>query len=173
MTRRLPSRGFTLIELMVTIAIIGVMMALAAPSFGTAARQARERTAVQRLAQDFVWARGAAAVNNASLLDATLSGVPVVAMKIYADCTWTMSLNSTTSTAASTTHSMTATALAALAPGAACTGSNGISLPATFTFAPQGSVDTTGKVTFTGATGQDFPLQILYSGSMIRAKNAS
>ena len=36
------------------------------------------------------------------------------------------------------------------------------------TFTPQGFVNTTGKVTFTGATGQTFPLQILYSGSMIR-----
>ena len=39
-----PRRGFTLIELMVTIALLGLLLGLAAPSFGTWTRNTQVRT---------------------------------------------------------------------------------------------------------------------------------
>ncbi len=45
-------KGFTLIEMMVVIGIIGVIIALAVPSFGAMQRRARIRAAAQEIAQD-------------------------------------------------------------------------------------------------------------------------
>jgi len=154
--------GFGLIELMVTVAIIAVMMSLAVPSFGNAARSSRERSVVQRLVQDFSWARGAAVTGNASILNSAASGAPAVTLKLNANCSWTLSVNNN----AVSDHSMALGTLQSTAPNITC--SSTIALPATFTFTPQGFVNTTGTVTFTGAGGQAYPLQILYSGTMLR-----
>ena len=43
-TRRVAERGFTLIEVMVTIALLGVLLGLAAPSFSLWTRNAQVRT---------------------------------------------------------------------------------------------------------------------------------
>lgn len=45
--------GFTIIELMVVIAIIGIIMILALPRFGLMQREARMRSGAQQVAQDF------------------------------------------------------------------------------------------------------------------------
>jgi type IV fimbrial biogenesis protein FimT len=158
-------RGLTLIELMVTVAIIAIMLALAVPSFGNSARASRERGAVQKLAQDFAWARSAAAAADASTLGYA-AGVPVITMAIAANCTWTTAVNGTRDAA----HSMDSTTLGTLAPGASCAGTNGLALPATITFSPQGYASASGSFAFTGTT-QTFSFQILYSGSMLRTNN--
>lgn len=51
--KRLSSFGFTLIELMVVIAIIGIVAVLAVPNFARMQRDARIRGACQRTAQHF------------------------------------------------------------------------------------------------------------------------
>jgi len=165
---RRTQRGFSLIELLVVIAIIAIMMAIAVPSFGSSVRASRERSAVQRLTQDFMWARGASASNDASTLLTGTSGAPTLKVLVNADCTWTTTVNNTTDPK----HSMTSTTLASIAPNAACT-ATGMTLPATFTFTPQGFVTTTGTLTFTGASTQTFALQVLYSGAMFRVTHAS
>ena len=160
-----PRRGFTLVELMVTIAIIAIMMVLAMPSFGTASRTSRERGVIAHLIQDFTWARGAAGAASAHTLDASIAATtsPTLTLTLNADCTWSTTINGTVNAA----HSMTSTSLATLAPGMSCSGT-APTLPATFTFTPQGFVNTTGTVTFTGATSTTTQLRVLYSGSILR-----
>lgn len=51
--RRKQSSAFTLIELMVVIAIIGIILVLAIPNFGGMQQQARIRAGAQQVAQDF------------------------------------------------------------------------------------------------------------------------
>jgi prepilin-type N-terminal cleavage/methylation domain-containing protein len=51
--KRLYSFGFTLVELMVVIAIIGIVAVLAVPNFARMQREARIRSACQRTAQHF------------------------------------------------------------------------------------------------------------------------
>jgi len=157
--------GFTLVELMITLAIIALMMVLAVPSFGSASRAARERSAVQKLVQDFAWARGAAGAGDQAALNSSLTAgvTPTLTLTLNADCSWTTAISGTTDSV----HSMTTAALSAQAPGIACA-ATGLTLPATFTFTAQGFVDKTGGVTLTGASGQVFPLTIFYSGSIIR-----
>ncbi|MEO0161090.1 MAG: GspH/FimT family pseudopilin [candidate division WOR-3 bacterium] len=52
MAQRLKRNGFTLIEMMVVIGIIGVIIALAVPNFAEMQRRARIKAAAQTLAQD-------------------------------------------------------------------------------------------------------------------------
>jgi len=156
---RHPQRGFSLIELMVTVAIIAVMLAIGVPSFGTSVRAARERTVVQRMTQDFMWVRGTAGA-------ATTTAAQV---KIFADCHWTTTING----AADDKHSMTALQVSAQAPGVSCSGI-GMALPATFDFNPQGFVSTTGTLQFIGtANPAALKFEILYSGAMFRANGTS
>lgn len=56
----LHPRGFTLIELMVTIAVLAILLTLAAPSFATLLRQWRLTSAAETLAGDLRLARSTA-----------------------------------------------------------------------------------------------------------------
>jgi type II secretory pathway pseudopilin PulG len=156
------ARGITLVEVIITVAIITLLLSQAMPSFGNAGRAARERSLVQKLVQDFAWSRAAAGTADAATLGIS-NGAPTVVLTLNADCSWTTTINGIVDT----THSLTTAQLAATTPNMACA-PTGLSLPAAFTFTPQGFVDTTGNITYTGASGQAFPLTILFSGSIIR-----
>ena len=166
MNSRATPRGFSLIELMVTIAIIGLMLVLAMPYFGKTTKQATERRVKQQLVQDITWARGAAGAADQKSLDASLaSGTPSVTLQINADCTWTTKISGTVNSA----HTMAATpTIMACAPAA----SGGLAVGSPMTFTPQGFVGTTGTLVMTGAT-QTYQLQLLYSGSVLETHAAS
>lgn len=53
-------RGFTLIELMVTLAVLGILLGIAAPSFNQTLEQARHRTQMNQLLTDLNFARNQA-----------------------------------------------------------------------------------------------------------------
>lgn len=154
--------GFTLVELAIVLTIIAIMVLLAAPSFGSAYRTSNERSVVQKFAQDFQWSRGAAGAADASVLISGLSGAPVVTLTVNADCTWTVAVNGTTEPS----HSMTASTLGTVAPGISCASS--LTAPGRINFSAQGFVDNVGTLTYTGASSRTYPLQILYSGSVLR-----
>ena len=61
---RLPQSGFTLIEVLTTIAVMGVLMALAAPSFFEFMQNAQIRTAADAMQSGLQAARGAAIARN-------------------------------------------------------------------------------------------------------------
>lgn len=163
--RRHASPGFSLFELMIVISIIGVMMALTLPSIGKSARLAKQRTVPERFLQDFAWARGAARVADASVLnDATvagLSGLPTVQIVFGTDCTWTTTVNAITVPS----HSMTAAQLAGLGASAmSCAGN------ATYAFTALGFVSPTNQLTFTGSD-RAWVMNVLGSGSIVRFIN--
>ena len=168
MKRSATRGGFSLIELMVTIAVIGFMMVLALPSLGNSVRTSRERAAVQQFVQDFTWARGAAGSSDASLLLGGATGAPTLSMQLKADCSWTTFVNGTKEPVHSATPSgitCTSAAVGTTIPA--------LTYPITFTFTSQGYVSTSGNVTATGASGQVFQFNIFSSGSIIQGNSAS
>lgn len=63
--RATHSAGFTIIELMIVVAIVGVMVALAAPSLGDLVVRTRLKTAASDLHGSFILARSEAIKRNA------------------------------------------------------------------------------------------------------------
>lgn len=57
MSSRTRPRGFTLIELMITVSIVGILAALAAPSFSGLIQKSRLDTEVSRLMEGLQFAR--------------------------------------------------------------------------------------------------------------------
>ena len=167
MTRRAP--GFSLVELMIVVAIIAIMLAIAVPTFNNSVHASKERGAVQKLNADFQWARGAAAAADASLfsslVNTALVGRPVVVLTVNGDCSWTTTINGVLDPS----HSMAPTDLANAAPGIQCSGL-GLPAPAAFAFDSRGFVTTTGTLTYgdSGTSSQQFTFQILHSGAMFR-----
>lgn len=148
-------RGFSLIELMVTVTVIAVLLILVTPSFSNSVANSRERGVVQKFTQDFDWSRSVATTRT-------------VTLTLNADCSWSASVDGVVDTS----HSMTSAALSGVASGIACA-SGTVALPATFAFTSQGFASPNGTLSFNGARGQQWPLQVLYSGSMVRVKGAS
>jgi type IV fimbrial biogenesis protein FimT len=69
MTRktRLGTRGFTIIELMVVVALVAVILAVAAPSFTSTLARKRMEGVASELATDIQYARSEAAQRNAAV----------------------------------------------------------------------------------------------------------
>lgn len=156
MTRQTArSTGFTLVELMVTLALLVLVAMQAMPSIGQAVTAARERSVVQKFVQDYDWLRSRA-------------GSATVVLTFNADCSWSATIDGQDDP----DHSMTSTALGRTAPNFTCSGGT-LALPVTFTFTRQGFVSPNGTLVLTGASGQGWPLQVLYSGSIVRRTGAS
>lgn len=151
-------RGFTLIELMVTITLVGILLSVVAPYLGNAIANARARNVVSKFRQDFSWSRNVAGTSNRA-----------VALTLNADCSWSTVVDG----AADASHSLTAAELAASASTITCTGSNTTVLPVTMTFTSQGFVAPGATVVFNGPNAQTWPIQILGSGSVIVTRGAS
>jgi type IV fimbrial biogenesis protein FimT len=75
--------GFTLIEMMITITILGILLAIAAPSFNRQIQQQRLKAAAESLASDLLFARNEAIRTN----EATF-----FTLKVEADSSWSQSV---------------------------------------------------------------------------------
>ncbi len=152
--------GFTLIELMVTISIVAILLALTAPSMVTTVSNASNRGVMEKFSQDYNWLRSRA-------------GSATVTLTLNPDCTWTGLVNGIRDAS----HSLDAQSPAqATRFGGACAGgaNTPLALPAVLSFNGQGfQIGPTGSVTFVASNGQIWPLQVLYSGSIIRLAGAS
>ncbi|MHB1706091.1 MAG: GspH/FimT family pseudopilin [Acidithiobacillus sp.] len=77
-------RGLTLVELVVTIAIAAILMAIAMPSFSTFLVNSRIKNAAGRLQQDLQWAR-AEAIKENQVVTVNLTGTLSAAAPA---CSW-------------------------------------------------------------------------------------
>lgn len=142
------SRGFTMVELSVTIVVAALLLAVVLPNLGTTLSNSRSRTVVSKFTQDF-----------ASLRNSAATGSPTVTLTLNADCTWSAAVAGV----ADTSRSMSAQPSTA---GLSCSGLTGTALPVTFNFSPQGFVQPSASFVFTAGTGQSWPMQVLSSGTV-------
>ena len=150
--------GFSLIELMVTVAVMALLLTLVAPSIQSAIASAQSRTVVNKFATDFAWVRNQAA-----------TGSYGVTLAVNTDCSWTANVNGSTDTA----HSMTATTISARAPSLGCALSS--TANTTLSFSALGLVSsspTLSTLSYTstsgshGGSGQSWLIQVFGSGSV-------
>jgi prepilin-type N-terminal cleavage/methylation domain-containing protein len=157
--------GITLIELMVVLAIVGLLLALGLPAFSVALADMRDRSAMEKFLQDYEWLRGMAG----------RPGVTAATLALNADCSWTASLSTSAvpTPTADTAHSLSAADIAQMRAVLACSGAGAvpIALPASFSISSAGFVTPNGSVQFQGRH-QTWPLQVLFSGSLVRLKGA-
>ncbi len=101
--------GFTLLELVVTIAIAGILTSIALPSMLSLTSQREADSVGQDFEQDVAWARSEA-----------VAGVPQVSVTLNPDCSWSTVENGSSTPVAS--HSKTTTQVQAQSPGLTCSG---------------------------------------------------
>jgi prepilin-type N-terminal cleavage/methylation domain-containing protein len=160
---RLAPGGFTIVELLLVMAVTGIMMAFAVPRFSAAIADTRDRSAMEKFLQDYEWLRGVAG----------RPGVTAATLVLNTDCTWTTRLTASGTTTTDVEHSLTAAEVSQMRAVLLCTGSapNPINLPVTFNVSSAGFVTPNGNLTFQGRN-QTWPMQVLFSGSLVRTKGA-
>ena len=151
------NRGFTLIELMITITIASLLLFSALPFATNTIQASKGRTVVSKFIQDFSWLRNQA--SNGTHASVTLT--------LNADCTWVATMDGVADNA----RSFTSAQLAQTINSITCSG--GSALPTTFTYTPQGLVTPTNLLTFSIPSGQIWPVQVYTSGSIVITRGAS
>lgn len=152
------TRGFTLVELAVTLAVSSVLVAVTVPYLGTAIGNSRARNTVSKFTQDFNSLRSLAA-----------SGTHTVTLTLASNCSWSANVDGSVDP----DRSMTASNLASSAAGFTCAALGTTLLPVVFTFSPQGFVQPSATFSFTGSSGQVWPIQVLGSGTIVITTGSS
>ncbi len=88
-TARARRAGFTMIELLVTLSIVAVLLAVAAPSFNTFLARKRVEGAMSELGTDLQYARSEAVARNADVHVTFGSGCYVIHLEVGATATCT------------------------------------------------------------------------------------
>ena len=152
---RRPAHGFTLIELMVTIAVAAILGMLVVPNLVSMVQAGKASVLVNQLPQDVAWARNQAVTTQR----------PVVLTIGPGNCVW----STTVGGVRSAEHSLLDAA--GKYPGVICSVSGGGSQ--TLTFNSEGFVSAAPLVTITAPGGQAWDLQVLSSGSVILNSNTA
>lgn len=105
------TRGFTLIELMITVAVVAILAAIALPSYSTYIRKTRRADAMATLSQDQTALERCYAANFSYAMP-PCTAPPAASIKGY----YTIAATST-----ATTYTLTATATGAQAADTTCT----------------------------------------------------
>lgn len=159
---RRRGRGFTLIELMVTITIMAILLMMAVPPVMRALQNARTAALVHRLPQDVAWARNRSATSPTPyriVLGPGCQWQTQQASFVGGALAWS-------STAETNVRSMPAATAAADHPQATCSLSGAATQPVTFD--SRGLVtDNAPTVTIASGNGQTWTLQILLSGLVL------
>jgi prepilin-type N-terminal cleavage/methylation domain-containing protein len=151
-------RGFTLIELAVTIAVVALLAAVALPYLGGTISNSRTRTVVAKFTQDFAWLRNAAG-----------TGTHTVTLTLNADCSWAGTVDGN----ADGSRSFSVAQVRQSTPGMNCSGQGGTNLPLTLTFNSQGFVAPSANFVFAASAGQRWPMQVLGSGTLVITTGSS
>lgn len=102
--------GFTLLEMMVALAVAGIIMAVAMPSLMASIGSRSAQSVGSDFVQDAAWARSEA-----------IAGALPASITIQTNCAYATSVNGKPASTLAA-HSMTAAQVAQNAPGLACTG---------------------------------------------------
>lgn len=73
--------GFTLIEMLVALGLIGLVLGLGLPRFGGFVERARLNGAARSVAQDMFWARSVAVKTNRTVVMSFQDGIPSYSVK--------------------------------------------------------------------------------------------
>ena len=130
--------GFTLLELLVALAVAAVILAFAVPNFSAQVRQSREASLGQAFANAVQWSR----------MQAMTSGQPT-ALALSAGCTWT---------ADAPQYGMTVAQFEQHYPDTPC-----VSTPATLSFSADGLLS--GSALFSPG---DLQFQVMPSGAVLQ-----
>jgi type II secretion system protein H len=138
----MKQRGFTLIELIVVMAIAGIAAVIAVPNLISYAQRNEGLAVARRFTQDISWARNEAMTTGQA-----------VTITVGSDCTWSTQIGS----AAQPNQSLSAALKASSYSGASCQ-----SAAATLSFGSDGMVSGTTTLTLPNQT-----FQVLASGTVL------
>lgn len=163
--RRAAQAGFTLLELLITMVVMAVLLAIAVPSFLSFVQSQHNTDITGQFAQDVAWAQGEAMAGQTVQITMASDG-----SWSTTEVTYNSAHGGSLSTAAVPGHSLSSTQLQADAPGVTCTVVGGtsascaavmsISSIGIITGAPSGVVEYT-----TGNTTSSF--QLFASGTLV------
>lgn len=153
---RSAARGFTLLELLVTMAVFAILASVALPSMLTSLQARQAGNMALRLTQDISWVRAQA-----------LSGASPATITINSDCTWLASTGSTDDAQ----HSVSTAMLAQQDPGMTCRGIPASGIVVSFdglgmALVNSGTSNPANTVLFQSGTGQS-SVEIFGSGATV------